>query len=232
MSLGLVAEPSLALARQPSSEPTPAELPPDATSDDSEHSFFGGANGPGAGKLQVLAGGGGLVVTGGRDPVGGPGISLGMNYGIAEAADFRFRADTSAVFSNGNAAAAGYVDPSILVRVTGKRSTAANLGVMLGPEILWAAAGGGGIAAFGVDPGLALSFGSSSFQASLDLEFPIYFAVAGSLSGTGTAATIRPGLTLEGAVAKSTNLYARVSPQLSLSGGSGAIVSFVTGVTF
>ncbi|MBX3186388.1 MAG: hypothetical protein KF819_05200 [Labilithrix sp.] len=196
--------------------------------DDEGGSFFFSANGPGPGKSQGVVGAGGLIASG----IGGPGFTLGVNYGIAEVADFQLRTDLAVLLANNSTGVAGVVDPHFLLRLLGKRNMEANFGLKFGPEIVWAAAGGGGIAVFGVAPGLATSFGSSKVQGSINLDFPIYFAAAGSATGTFTSATIRPSVGVEGNVGGSTNLFLRIAPQFSLSGGSGYILSILTGVTF
>ena len=106
----------------------------------------------------------------------------------------------------------GTVDPYFLFRMTGQRMAMANVGLRLGPELMYQAGGGGGIVQFGVTPGLAASFGASKVQATMGLDFPIFFAVAGSVSGTGTVTAIRPAIGIEGNIAGSTNIFLKLAP--------------------
>lgn len=191
-------------------------------------SFFFSTNGPGSGKTQGVAGAGALIASG----VGGPGITLGVNHGIGDAADFQLRGDLAVIPTGRDTAVAGIVDPHFLVRLLGQRNMGANVGLKLGPEIIWVAEGGGGIAIFGIVPGITSSFGTAKFQASVNVDFPVYFAIAGSFSGSGASGTVRPSIGLEGNVGGSTNLFLRVAPQFSLSGGEGYILTALTGLTF
>lgn len=190
--------------------------------------WYTSVNGPHTGMTQGMLGMGALLVSGGS---GGPGFTGGFNYGIADPVDFRMQFDLGIIIATGGSGVVGIISPDFVIRPLGKRNQEANFGINFGPEILWGAASGGGLVIFGVKPGFGMSLGSEKVQATMNMDFPIYFAAAGSFSGTGTSASIRPSLGVEGAIGESTNLFLRVAPQFLFNGGF-AFVTVTGGVTF
>ncbi|MBS2020411.1 MAG: hypothetical protein JST00_46570 [Deltaproteobacteria bacterium] len=189
--------------------------------------WYTSINGPPTHTTQGMLGMGGVIANGG---VGGPGFTGGFVYGIADPADFRLQMNLAVLLGGGNTAVASIISPDFVIRPLGRRNQEANFGINLGPEIVWGASGGGAVT-FGMKPGFGMSLGSPKVQFTMNMDFPIYFATAGSISGTGARGSIRPSVAVEGAIASSTNLFARVAPQILFDGGF-AFIEISAGVTF
>lgn len=193
--------------------------------------WYTSVNGPQNGMTQGMLGMGALLVTGGS---GGPGFTGGFNYGIADPVDFRMQFDLGVLLATGGAGVVGIISPDFVIRPLAKRNQEANFSINLGPEFLWGATGAGtgaGLFVFGMKPGFGMSVGSEKVQATMNMDFPIYLAAGGSFSGTGTSASIRPSLAVEGAIGSSTNLFLRIAPQFLFNGGF-AFITITAGVTF
>ena len=197
----------------------------DARADDDEEGgpFFHSVNGPGVGKNRGLAGAGGAISSAGV----GPAFSLGFAHGITEVADFGLRSDVMISTERNSTDVLVFIDPSFIFRPTAKRSMEANVGAKFGPQIFSLVLPWGLFTMFDVAPGLLASFGSSKVQVSLDVEFPIAFAVWGSVTGwvSGLGVGVIPSIALEGNVGGSTNLFVKLAIPWTF-------VSILAGVTF
>jgi hypothetical protein len=203
-----------------------------SASAEEDHSFYYSVNGPGSGRGEGVAG---LGVIAGRG-LTAPGFAFGYAYGLGSVADL-YLASTFGIATTGSGGVLGFLDPGFLFRITGKRDSEVNFGFKLGPEMIFAA-GGGSVFIFGVAPGLAASFGSPAFQATVGLDVPTYFATTfnvGSIkgSGTGSAVAMRPALAFEGAISPSINLFMKAAPEFLVTNGGGFMwVDVMTGVGF
>jgi hypothetical protein len=182
--------------------------------------FVLSANGPGSRQAAGLVGVGALINEGG----GLVGLDLAVAYGAGEVVDLYLH--TNFGIATDGFGILGFVDPGVLVRLTGQRNSAFNAGLKLGPEVLFAVVSSGGAGVFGVAPGLVLSTGAPSFQISAGLDVPMYFgAVVGlgrvSGAGSGFEAAFRPFLGIEAAMSPNVNLYLRVAPLVSPDFGFG-----------
>jgi len=190
--------------------------------------WYTSVNGPHTGTMQGMFGAGGVVANGGT---GGPGFTGGFVYGIADPVDFRLQMNLAILLPAGGAAVASIISPDFVIRPLGHRKQDANFGINLGPEIVWGAGGGGGQVVFGMKPGFGMSLGTEKLQFTMNMDFPIYFATAGSVSGTFGRASIRPSAAIEGAIGPSTNLFFKLAPQILFDGGF-LFIEISAGVTF
>lgn len=195
--------------------------------------WYTSVNGPYTDTTQGMLGAGAIVLNGGT---GGPAFSGGFVYGIADPVDFRLQMDLGILLPANGAAVFSIISPDFVIRPLGRRKQEANFGINLGPEILWGAGGGGGAMTFGMKPGFGMSLGSPKVQFTMNMDFPIYFATAGSggigfFTGTGTRGSIRPSAAIEGAIGSTTNLFFRLAPQFLFNGGF-AFIEITAGVTF
>lgn len=169
-------------------------------------------NGPGPSTLHGSVAAGVLALQG---PHLGPGGTLGLAVGVNEVLDFRADVNLAAALGSNRPLATGTIEPHVLVRPLGKRIAQGNIGLKVGPEILFAGGRNRESAVFGITHGLAVSMGTSAFQFTTGLDFPIYLAAAGDLKNAKVTPALRVALTLEWALGERTSLYSKWAPVMS-----------------
>lgn len=179
----------------------------------SAHDSWGiSVNGPGPKTVHGVAAIGVLAVQG---PHLGPGGTLGLAVGLSEVVDFKADLSMAAALGGSRPLFTGMVEPHFLFRPFGKRVAEANIGLKVGPEILFAGGRNREDAIVGITHGLAVSMGTPGFQFTTGIDFPIYLAAAGDLKNAKVTPAIRAALTLEWAVGESTSIFTKWAPVMS-----------------
>ncbi|MBS2020412.1 MAG: hypothetical protein JST00_46575 [Deltaproteobacteria bacterium] len=185
-------------------------------------------DGPGPKRVRGAAAIGLLAVQG---PQAGPGGTLALAVGASEIVDFRAELDMAGTFGSPRPLAVGSFEPHLLFRPLGKRSPQGNIGLKVGPEILFAGGKNRESLVFGLTPGLAVSTGTTLFQFTTGIDFPIYLAAAGDLADTKVTPAIRVALTLEWALGEALGIFTRWAPVMSHDNGF-LFFSHTVGLTF
>lgn len=169
-------------------------------------------NGPGPKTIHGVAAMGVLAVQG---PYLGPGGTLGLAVGINEVLDFKADLSMAAALGGSRPLFTGMIEPHLVLRPLGRRTAEANIGLKIGPEILFAGGRNREDAIFGITHGLAVSMGTPSFQFTTGIDFPIYLAAAGDLERAKVTPAIRANLALEWAVGESTSIFTKWAPVMT-----------------
>ena len=169
-------------------------------------------NGPGPKTVHGSVAAGVLALQG---PYLGPGGTLGIAVGVSEVVDFRADVNLAAALGNRRPLAAGTIEPHLLFRPLGKRIAHANIGLKVGPEILFAGGRSRENGIFGITHGLAVSMGTPTFQFTTGIDFPVYLAAAGDLKDAKVTPALRVALALECPLTASTSLYTKWAPVMS-----------------
>ncbi len=192
-----------------------------------DDTWFHSVVGPGPGRVRGTAGFGFLVLDG---PFAGIGPTGGVGIGLGEVVDFKVDMSIAVIPAN-HMFAAGQIRPTFVFRPLGDREAFANIGLKIGPEILFAGGRRREDGIFGLTPGFAVSTGTQVFQFTADVDFPIYLKAAGDFNALPVEPGIRPAVTFEGAVSSSVSLYVRLAPTISWE-KSGLFFTHTMGVTF
>ncbi|MFO0722627.1 MAG: hypothetical protein U1E65_02510 [Myxococcota bacterium] len=189
------------------------------------HSAYG-ARGSGEGHGSVAVGGGVYLFNSGRlGTLPAPVLTLGLSYTSSHLVDLYLDVD-GGVLTQGPAGLI-FAEAGVAIRPTPEGSPVA-IGLRVAPTAL-IGIGKGSLGLMGVAGGLFAGGGNNQVQFSAMVDFPMFFALVGDVSGTGFAASVRPGVVLDVAATDALTVFLRANTLIGLSGGLGVISVNVTG---